>query len=480
MPFLGKHLTFSWALCASVVFTTYFYPQPTLGQRLLYVLNDPEPDFGFGGVVSPIGDVDGDGVNDIAVASPYKDTNGTIGQGQVSVFSGAQGTWLHTINDPRSPFMNAHFGSAIAGLGDIDGDGLSDYAVGAHGSSTGDVFVFSGSQGAFLYSVKSPSGSLANDFGRSIAAVADLDGDAVSDFIVGDEEDRNPYSNSPNQPQGKAFVFSGANGALIRTLENPDPDADTFQLFGAANSGLGDANGDNVPDIAIGAWQQRVGEIAEGRAFLYSGIDGVLLHELDVPVDPDQTWREGNAGVGFGRRIAGIGDVDGDLAGDVIVSSPGEREGKAYVFSGASGSLLYAVEHPAPQPTTIGFSRSVGAVGDVNRDSVPDFAVSDWLSDEGRGQAFIFSGIDGDLLLTLDDPQPQAFSRFGTLSLVPLGDLDGDLIPEIAIGASHRGVGENASQGQVFVFSLVPEPSGIAMLLLGAGMLLHCRSAFLR
>jgi hypothetical protein len=417
---------------------------------VLYMLDDPEPDFGFGDVVSAIGDVDRDSISDLAVASPYKEVDGSDGQGQVSVFSGADGSLLYTTNLPNY-FRNANFGSSIAGLGDINGDAFSDFAIGATGFGRGRVFVYSGATGTLQYVLASPSGVDAGAFGNAIAAIGDIDGDDVSDFVVGDREDRGGFV-FPDQPQGKVFMYSGASGNLIRTIENPLPDPNVAQLFGEAVSGVGDVNADNVPDFVVGAWQQVSGGVVSGRAFVYSGADGALLHSLDQPT------RQHTAE--FGRNLAVVGDLNGDSVADIVVSATGqdalgiERQGQAYAFSGSDGSLLYVIDHPIPGTWASLFGESVGAVGNIDNDSVPDFVISATRQNDERGQAYILSGVDGALLAVLDDSTLQPGALFGKLSQVAVGDLNGDRCPEVAVGAGRQQVGSNDSQGRVFVFSI--------------------------
>jgi hypothetical protein len=77
-----------------------------------------------------VGDVDGDGIPDVAVGAPGQNRAGQDDQGRAFVFSGATGARLQTLDDPV-PQAQAHFGSALAGVGDVDGDGVPDLAVGA-------------------------------------------------------------------------------------------------------------------------------------------------------------------------------------------------------------------------------------------------------------------------------------------------------------------------------------------------------------
>jgi hypothetical protein len=102
------------------------------GQTLLFRVDDPRRQAlaHFGLALAGVGDIDGDGVPDLAAGAPYQSVAGQGNQGQVFLFSGATGARLRTLNDPV-PQAGAHFGWTLAGVGDVDGDGVPDLAVGA-------------------------------------------------------------------------------------------------------------------------------------------------------------------------------------------------------------------------------------------------------------------------------------------------------------------------------------------------------------
>jgi hypothetical protein len=162
------------------------------------------------------------------------------------------------------------------------------------------------------------------------------------------------------------------DGSLICKIDNPNLDPNTAQLFGEDLAGIGDVSDDFVPDFAVGAWQQRVTGIVQGRAFVFSGVDGSLLYPLD-PLSPQIDTE-------FGRSISKVGDIDNDLIADIAVGAHGQdvggndRQGQVFLFSGAYESFLYGIDNPEPQANA-SFGSSIDEVGDINHDSIPDILV---------------------------------------------------------------------------------------------------------
>src|SRR5690606_4456150 len=112
------------------------------------------------------------------------------------------------------------FGAHVAGIPDLDGDGFGDLAVGAPAEyedidiwQSGRVHVYSGATGTLLYSLDSPNPDVQGHFGLAVAGVEDLDGDGRGEILVG--------AAFENGWRGNAYLFSGATGELLRTLTSP-------------------------------------------------------------------------------------------------------------------------------------------------------------------------------------------------------------------------------------------------------------------
>ncbi len=351
------------------------------------------------------------------------------------------------------PQIGAAFGHTVSPTGDLNGDRVSDFIVGARyqnvdgNENQGKAYVFSGANGAPLFALDNPTPQAGASFGRAVTGVGDVDGDAVSDLLVAA-----PFQNVGGRfQQGQAFVFSGGTGELIHTLD--DPGFQEVAHFGLVVDRAGDVNGDSVPDLYVGAHFQDVGDnTRQGKGYVYSGVDGSLLLSLDTPTP--------QAGAAFGAPAAGLGDVNGDSVPDFVAGAFGHDvdglrdQGRAFVVSGATGEGLHVLDNPNPQVD--GYFGAVGGVGDVNGDDVADVIVGALGQtvggNEAQGQAFVFNGRDGNLLFTLDNPYPQVYAQFGRW-VSGVKDVDGDAVPDIVVGALGQDVGSQVNQGQVFLFS---------------------------
>jgi subtilisin family serine protease len=394
-----------------------------------YVLYKPSLRFGTS---LAVGEVNGDGNEDIAVGAPSETVGGNPSQGRAYVFSGADTSLLFALDIPN-PQEYAQFGNSVA-VGDVNGDGKGDIAVGAPWEDVdgignqGRAYVFSGADGSLLLTLDMPDPKASSEFGRSMA-VGDVNGDGKGDIAVGaPSEDVDGSSN-----QGRAYVFSGADGSLLLTPDMPDPKASSE--FGHSVA-VGDVNGDGNGDIAVGASEEDVdASMNQGRAYVFSGTDGSLVFGLDTP-NP-RVLAE------FGYSVA-VGDIDGNAKGDIAVGARWQSvgssvgQGRAYVFSGTDGSLLLTLDTPNPHETTL-FGQSA-AVADVNGDGKGDIVIGAPWEDvggyESQGRAYVFSGADGSPLFLLDTSDPQEYAELGYS--VAVGDVSSDGEGDIAVGAPGK------------------------------------------
>ncbi|HIN80403.1 MAG TPA: hypothetical protein EYN00_04945 [Planctomycetes bacterium] len=391
----------------------------------------------FGNAVSGVGDINGDGFDDVIVGEPLDDSNGAA-SGSVRVFSGADGSILHILVGDSAGDL---FGQSVSGTGDVNGDGVPDFIVGAYwadnnGYNSGSARVFSGLDGSVLYVFEGDS--YGDFFGFSVSSSGDVNGDGVPDFIIGAYWDDNSGNYS-----GSARVYSGFDGSNLYTFEG-DSAGDGF---GVSVSGAGDVNGDGFADLIIGAWGDDSNGLNSGSARVFSGADGSILYTLLGE----------SAGDAFGYSVSGTGDIDGDGFSDFIVGAyrddnNGEDSGSARVFSGIDGSIIIALSGDAAGDQ---FGNSVSGAGDVNGDGHLDFIVGAYEDDNngiGSGSARVFSGGDGSILCTFSgESESDLLGR----SVAAAGDVNGDGYADVIVGAVWD---DNASlnSGSACVLSLAP------------------------
>lgn len=266
---------------------------------------------GFGSAVDGVGDVDGDGVVDFAVGAPLDDAGGADA-GRVFVVSGADGaTVLRSFTGTAS---GANLGMALGRLSDLSGDGIAELLVGAPNagaSGGGRAYVFDLATGALHFPELVPDAS-AGEFGKFFASeVGRVNADLVPDFYVGDFAD--------NGTRGKAYVFDGASGARIWTFTGQSGDG-----FGIGR-GLGDTNGDGRADLVFGSWTNSGGATRAGRLEVFSGADASRLRRV--------TSTTANEALGFDAH--GLADLDGDGRPELVgtAASYGNGRGRVYVIA---------------------------------------------------------------------------------------------------------------------------------------------------
>ncbi|MBI5763703.1 MAG: FG-GAP repeat protein [Planctomycetes bacterium] len=396
---------------------------------------NPQADGRFGWGVGAVPDVNGDGRGDIIVGAPLEDPAGAPpDSGRAYIFSGATGVLLQTLISPN-PKQGSLFGFSVAGMDDIDGDGHGDVIVGAwHESAVGNpgdagrVYVFSGATGTVIHALVSPNQTVAGYFGLSVAAVPDCNGDTIPEIAVGapGESAGGPIA------AGRAYIFSGQSGALIQTYSSVNKQA--LGNFGISVGGVDDVDGDGSGDIVIGGSQESTGGGPDfsGRVYLMSGATGSHIKTLNSPHKEE---------IGaFGNSVAGVPDIDGDGYGDIVVGASNENPGnspdsagRAYVFSGATGSLIQELMSPN-EDVGGSFGFAVAGVPDASGDGRGDVLVAGLFDNPppipiDSGAAYLFNLVDADVDGVPDaqdvcpnTPSGTPVDRFGR----PTADVSGD------------------------------------------------------
>lgn len=335
-----------------------------------------------GGRLATAGDVDADGVADFLIGDSK-----SFGfyLGGFSAYSGATGTLLHR----RDSGSNINrLGAALAGVGDLDHDGYDDFLVGAPFSNpggtiaTGRAVLYSGQTGQVLNVMEPPEG--ARSFGDSVAGTGDIDGDGTPEFMIGTGRFGFGYYDDI----GIVVIYSGAD---FKPLFQIVGDRDNM-LFGTAIASLGELDGDEGPEILVGAEQSGAGGFTfSGSAFVVSprpylrassrtisaSAGGSVDLEIDfpsvaagyayhvllsahgtgptrmgalVPLSVDPLLRMSAQGI-YPARLSHVGmsgslDANGDAVAQFSLPAglPASQVGRGFWFAAVSHSLGYRVE----------------------------------------------------------------------------------------------------------------------------------------
>ena len=403
----------------------------------------------FGLSVSGAGDANIDGYADLVVGACYED-GGASDAGRAYIFDGQTGITLHTLLSPNAE-IDGYFGCSVSDAGDVNNDGYDDVIVGADDEdgvavNAGRAYVFSGQTGAPIRTFTSPNAQIAGHFGISVSGAGDVDGDDFDDVVVGahDEDGGDTHS-------GRVYIFSGQLGVPHQTLLSPNPES--YGHFGISVSAAGDVNSDGFGDVIVGACYEDTTFQDAGRAYVFNGETGDLLYTLLSP-NPDLYGY-------FGYSVSGAGDVNIDGFDDVIVGAHyrdggAPYTGRAYVFSGQTGGLLYTLVSPNPQASGF-FGYSVSGAGDVDGDGYADVIVGAYNESGGAtfsGRAYVFSGKTGSVLYHLVSPNPEYWGAFG-FSVSGAGDVNNDGYTNVIVGALNEDV-ELTDDGRTYVFTIPP------------------------
>jgi hypothetical protein len=382
-----------------------------------------------------------------------------------------------------------NLGGSVANAGDVNGDGVDDLLVGAVNGS--NVFVVYGQPDARSTVLNAGSltdeqgyrisGPLGSNTGFSVANAGDVNGDGVPDALVG-------------LPSG-AFIVFGQRTASPVTVQLSDigtpGNTQGYAISGGANdefvgssgAGIGDVNGDGVPDVLVGGMSSNHnGRMTSGSAWVVFGQRGSVATVQLGTLSPAQGYRIDGAEAGdeLGGAAASAGDVNGDGIPDLLLGAD-ERSfqgrsdsGSAYLVYGRRSvatpvdlALLTAAQGYEMGGASMfqGAGNAVASAGDLDGDGVPDALVGAPSS----GQAYVVFG-QGSNASTIDladvgttgndqgtriDP-PFSQSSLGTS--VASGDVNGDRIPDAIVG--DGGATFPPGEGYV-VFGRRPSPERI-------------------
>ena len=392
-------------------------------------LDDPhsEDNSNFGVSTAFAGDVNGDGFADLLVgAAGSNDRRGLayVFYGSASGITAANHTRLE-----HAGLVDDWFGSAVASAGDVDADGFADVLVGASGVNKagedwGVAYVYQGSVNGVIAKSPTilgvPSSDSYDHFGFAVAGAGDVNGDGYDDVAVGSPGiDR--AGSTKGKDRGAVYVYGGSTDGVLRVpdhrLEAPVPlDHDHF---GDAGAGAGDIDADGYAELVIGAPGADAVTSDDGTAYVFrGGPRGLSTGASAVLQDTRPNERDR-----FGTAVTGIGDANGDGFGDIVVGTTGDDRGRALIYSGSREGLTGRPTAILEDPLGDGyndFAESVAGAGDVNGDGFDDLIVGASGTNNGgtyQGSVVIYpggdNGIDHRRPLRIDDPDHGVHDHFG-------------------------------------------------------------------
>lgn len=357
----------------------------------------------------------------------------------------------------------ARLGTVVERIGDVDGDGTRDFAIGAPFADetidlgfplfvedAGSVAIYSGVDGQLIWKAAGSIGG-STEFGAAVADAGDVDLDGHDDVLVGA-----PEANGFSPASGAVKLLSGADGSVLNTYFG----SQTGERYGAALC-AGDLDSDTANEGVIGAPHHdadgsSAGFLQEGRIEIVDLASGVLKVELvghpiqvQTEVGLDEYVRRG-----FGAQLEYLGDLDSDGYGSLLMAAPLSDHIEAgfwFPTTKTTAGVVQILEPLHPMSSLFSGSFYPGEEGellglrmeafddDLNGDGNVDWA----LYGAGTSSVRVYSSplapmftIDGDCVE-------------GTESLASVGDVDQDGIPDLAVGVPGLG----SSMGRVCILS---------------------------
>jgi len=401
----------------------------------------------FGRTIVSLGDLDGDGRDEVAVGAPQTDLAGND-SGAVIVVAGID---LSTRLGRVDGVVDDHFGTSIAAVGDIDGDLIPDFVVGAPGhdgaggANQGRIDLISGATLSVLTSYTVDE--IGIELGQSLAPVGDRDGDGLVDVLVGA-----PLARAAVTEGGAAFLLR-LTASAITLLHRFDGNV-PFEALGSTMVSVPDSNGDGWDELAIGSPEYDGAGLAQGRVQLFSGDSG-LSYPFLLSIDGTSDFEY------LGSALDVIEDPDTSGAPCMVITWRGKMNSSFQPFAGGcgiyratDGVLLRDYEGDAPSQF---LGTSVATVQDLDGDGRRDILIGSYLdSSQGpinHGTVHALSsfgdGAPGGLMSRLYRINgKRSRDRLG-YAIAAVSDLNGDSLEDFALGADQQDDGNGNETGSV-------------------------------
>jgi hypothetical protein len=421
----------------------------------------------FGACAALLPDLDGDGKAELLAGSPGS-TVGGLGAGRAALWLGA--TDLAVAADRTwDGAAGEDLGRAVAAIGDVNHDGIGDFALGAPladvaGTDAGRVYVYYGGwplSGGPDRTLEGRTGG--EHFGHALAGVGDLNGDTYDDLVVGA-----PWYDGAGTEIGAAYVYYGSPSGLATTPGLTLTGTLAYERFGWSVAGAGNHLGGPASGVAVGAPSNGTGALTrEGTVYVFEGSTSANPGPnaaADLTLTSNATSTADNE---FGYAVANAGRWNGDAYDDLVVGAPydntgGSDAGRAEIFYGGASPDAVADRYVngAAAGDWLGFS--VAGAGDVTGSSADDVVLGGPHAVAGLGSeaglAVLYAGgaasggagslpqVARDLLVA----GTAAGDRFGWW-VAGGDDFDGDGLDDYLVAAPAGNISSVATAGWVQV-----------------------------
>jgi hypothetical protein len=372
-------------------------------------------------------------------------------------------------------------GISVSTAGDINGDNITDLVLGANAANSfnGAAYVIFGSRGGFVspFNLNNLNGingfmvpgiASGGNLGISVSTAGDINGDNITDLVLGAH-----YANAYN---GAAYVIFGSRGGFASpfNLTNLNgnngfmvPGIVSGDILGYSVSTAGDINGDNITDLVLGA---HYANSNNGAAYVIFGSRGGFVSPFNlnnlngingfmVPGIASGGW--------LGVSVSTAGDINGDNITDLVLGAraANAQNGTAYVIFGSRGGFVSSFNlnnlngnngFMVPGIASGGqLGWSVSTAGDINGDNITDLVLGAWSANSFNGTAYVIFGSRGGFISPLNlanlngsngftVPAIASGDQLGT-SVSTAGDINGDNIPDLVLGADGANSGDGTA-----------------------------------
>ncbi|TFF99322.1 MAG: hypothetical protein EU541_05180 [Promethearchaeota archaeon] len=429
--------------------------------------------------LSGLGDINGDGYDDFAIASSRHDNS----KGKVYIFLGKESGFSMELNlsEADVSFIGEKdidwAGWSITGAGDVNNDSYDDIIIGAYqaNSSRGKVYLIFGKNTGWKTDVSlsvsnaSYVGEISSDqAGFSVSSAGDINGDDFDDILIGAPQ----YGSF----QGRTYLIYGKTSGWLNNIYLSNANASftgeaSLDMVGSVVSSAGDVNNDTYSDILIGSNLNDEGGVSSGKVYLFFGSSSGYIGDLSVS-KANASFIGENPYDFAGTSIAGVGDVNGDDFDDILIGANNfseifEEGGKAYLIFGRETNLWINGMHLSNANASFvseslnnKFGTSAARVGDVNNDTYNDILIGAYFNSEGgptSGQTYLIlgkeTGWNSDISISNADGSfiGEENGDYSGYCVSGAGDVNNDGYDDILIGAYNNDEG-GTSAGKSYLF----------------------------